>query len=271
MICGVYSLHAMLARATCIYCIKALQRHAMLARDLVSIASKHCNGMPCWPVNLYLLHQSTTTACHAGPCTCIYCIKALQRHGHAGPCTSIHFIIIKKDWQCKAGRGKLKPYQSEHPSPTLPTYRGKKEKGKIVEDKKRESNYANKSIASKHYNGMPCWPVHLYLLHQSTATACHAGPCTYWIKALQRHAMLARALIASKHYNGMPCWPVHLYLLQTGGNFWWLRMSDILFDMRTALFHVNICRGRRCTVSIINIYILCCARWQKSVRAGDGH
>ena len=49
-------------------------------------------------------------------------------------------IIIKKDWQCKAGRGRLTPYQSEDPSPTLPTYRGKEEKGKIVEDKKGESN-----------------------------------------------------------------------------------------------------------------------------------
>ena len=26
-------------------------------------------------------------------------------------------IIIKKDWQCKAGRGRLTPYQSEDPSP----------------------------------------------------------------------------------------------------------------------------------------------------------
>ena len=49
-------------------------------------------------------------------------------------------IIIKKDWQCKAGRGRLPPYQSEETSPTLPTYRGKEEKGKIVEDKKVESN-----------------------------------------------------------------------------------------------------------------------------------
>ena len=38
----------------------------------------------------------------------------------------------------------MTPYQSEDPSPTLPTYRGKEEKGKIVEDKKGESNYANK-------------------------------------------------------------------------------------------------------------------------------
>ena len=53
-------------------------------------------------------------------------------------------IIIKKDWQCKAGRGRLPPYQSEDPSPTLPTYRGKEEKGKIVENKKVESNEANK-------------------------------------------------------------------------------------------------------------------------------
>ena len=49
-------------------------------------------------------------------------------------------IIIKKDWQCKVGRGRLTPYQSEDPSPTLPTYGGKEEKGKIVEDKKEESN-----------------------------------------------------------------------------------------------------------------------------------
>ena len=52
----------------------------------------------------------------------------------------IIIIIIKKDWQCKAGRGRLPPYQSEDPSPTLPTSRGKEEKGKIVEDKKVESN-----------------------------------------------------------------------------------------------------------------------------------
>ena len=52
----------------------------------------------------------------------------------------IIIIIIKKDWQCKAGRGRLPPYQSEDPSPTLPTYRGKEEKGKTVEDKKVESN-----------------------------------------------------------------------------------------------------------------------------------
>ena len=31
-------------------------------------------------------------------------------------------------------------YQSEDPRPTLPTYSGKKEKEKIVEDKKGESN-----------------------------------------------------------------------------------------------------------------------------------
>ena len=49
-------------------------------------------------------------------------------------------IIIKKDWQCKAVRGRLTPYQSEDPSSTLPTYRGKKEKWKIIEDKKGESN-----------------------------------------------------------------------------------------------------------------------------------
>ena len=53
----------------------------------------------------------------------------------------IIMILIKKYWQCKAGRGRLTPYQSKDPSPTLPTYRGKKEKGKIVEDKKAEYYY----------------------------------------------------------------------------------------------------------------------------------
>ena len=51
-----------------------------------------------------------------------------------------YFIIIKKDRQCKAGRGRLTPYQSEDRSPTLPAYRGKVDNGKIVEDKKGESN-----------------------------------------------------------------------------------------------------------------------------------
>ena len=50
------------------------------------------------------------------------------------------FIIIKQDLECKAGRGRLTPYQSEDTSPTLPTYRAKEEKEKIVEDKKGESN-----------------------------------------------------------------------------------------------------------------------------------
>ena len=52
----------------------------------------------------------------------------------------LFIIIIKKFWQCKAGRGRLTPYQSEDPSPTLPTYRGKEKKGKIVENKKGESS-----------------------------------------------------------------------------------------------------------------------------------
>ena len=60
----------------------------------------------------------------------------------ATPCRYfiIIIIIIKKDWQYKAWRGRLTPYQSEDPSSTLPTYRGKEEKGKLVEDKKGDSN-----------------------------------------------------------------------------------------------------------------------------------
>ena len=42
----------------------------------------------------------------------------------------IVIIIIKQGWQCKAGRQRFTPYQSEDPSPTIPTHRMKEEKGK---------------------------------------------------------------------------------------------------------------------------------------------
>ena len=42
----------------------------------------------------------------------------------------IIIIIIKKGQQCKAEREWYTPYQSEDPSPTMPTYRQKEEKGK---------------------------------------------------------------------------------------------------------------------------------------------
>ena len=44
--------------------------------------------------------------------------------------------IIKKGWQCKAGRERLTPYQSEDPNPTTQTHRMKEEKEKTVGDKK---------------------------------------------------------------------------------------------------------------------------------------
>ena len=42
----------------------------------------------------------------------------------------IIIIIIKIGQQCKAGREWYTPYQSEDPSPTIPTYTQKEEKGK---------------------------------------------------------------------------------------------------------------------------------------------
>ena len=48
----------------------------------------------------------------------------------------IIIIIIKRGWQCKAGRERLTPYQSEDPNPTTPTHRKKEEKWKTVRDKK---------------------------------------------------------------------------------------------------------------------------------------
>ena len=52
----------------------------------------------------------------------------------------IIIIIIKRGWQCKAGRDQLTPYQSEDPIPTTPTHRKKEEKGKTVGDKKWASS-----------------------------------------------------------------------------------------------------------------------------------
>ena len=49
-------------------------------------------------------------------------------------------IIIKRDWQCKAGRERLTPYQSEDPNPTTPTLERNKRKGKTVGDKKWASS-----------------------------------------------------------------------------------------------------------------------------------
>ena len=48
---------------------------------------------------------------------------------------SMFHIIVQNGWQYKAGREQLTPYQSEGPSPTLPTHRiirMKEEKGKTV-------------------------------------------------------------------------------------------------------------------------------------------
>ena len=48
----------------------------------------------------------------------------------------IIIIIIGKGRQCKAGRERLTPYQSEDPNPTTPTHIMKEEKGKTEGDKK---------------------------------------------------------------------------------------------------------------------------------------
>ena len=52
----------------------------------------------------------------------------------------IIIIIIKRGWQCKAGRERSTPYQSEDPNPTTPTHRKKEEKKKTVGDKKGASS-----------------------------------------------------------------------------------------------------------------------------------
>ena len=48
----------------------------------------------------------------------------------------IIIILIRKGRQCKAGRERLTPYQSEDPNPTTRTHSMKEEKGETVGDKK---------------------------------------------------------------------------------------------------------------------------------------
>ena len=70
-------------------------------------------------------------------------IRKSQEHSHS------NIIIVKKDWQCKAGRGRLTPYQSKDPSPTLPAYRGKEDKGEnSSRQKRREQLGQQKGIGS---------------------------------------------------------------------------------------------------------------------------
>ena len=49
---------------------------------------------------------------------------------------TVYIIVIKKGWQCKTGRERLTPYQSEDPNPTTPTHRMKEDKWKTAGGKK---------------------------------------------------------------------------------------------------------------------------------------
>ena len=84
-----------------------------IKREQISLTKKHWLWIDNQPV-LYM---------QSSPCRFYYNVIY---HSH-----SFIFIIIimKKSQQCKAGREWYTPYQSEDPSPTIPTYRQKEEKG----------------------------------------------------------------------------------------------------------------------------------------------
>ena len=66
-----------------------------------------------------------------------------ENHGMKGVLHGVDgllFLLLLNGRQCKAGRERLTPNQSEDPSPIVPTYRKKEEKGKTVEDTKGESS-----------------------------------------------------------------------------------------------------------------------------------
>ena len=56
----------------------------------------------------------------------------------------IIIIMIERGRQCKAGRERSTPYQSKDPSPTIPTYKQKKEKWKKSRRRKGIELQANK-------------------------------------------------------------------------------------------------------------------------------
>ena len=83
----------------------------------------------------------------------------------------IIIIIIKKDGQCKAGRGRLTPYQSEDPSHTYQPIEEKKKKENSWRQKRREQpgqHSHGKMNASKTKTKSPgrtqCIPSHPYEL-----------------------------------------------------------------------------------------------------------
>ena len=65
----------------------------------------------------------------------------------------IVIIIIKKGWQCDAGRDRFNTLLLRRPpaSPTIPTSRTKEVKGKTVGDRKLASSKAVMKPASRHH------------------------------------------------------------------------------------------------------------------------
>ena len=77
-------------------------------------------------------------------------VQSVVQVFYLGAILIIIIVIIKKGWQCKAGRERLTPYQSKDPSPTIPTHRMKNEKEKSVGDKKlseQQLKANNKALA----------------------------------------------------------------------------------------------------------------------------
>ena len=100
--------------------------------EVMLIASTFLESSP-WLVGH---HQPCSRVCRRGWVAraqrCLFTLRSI-------------IIIIKRGWQCKAGRERLTPFQSEDPNPTTPTHRKKEEKGKTVGYKKWASSKANKN------------------------------------------------------------------------------------------------------------------------------
>ena len=65
--------------------------------------------------------------------------------------THLLLLLLKKGQQCKVGREWYTPYQSEDPSPTIPTYRQKEEKGKGQQLKKAPKCTLGTITGPKHF------------------------------------------------------------------------------------------------------------------------
>ena len=110
---------------------------------------------------------------------------------------SIWDTIIKRSLQCKAGREWFTPYQSRDPSPTIPTYRQKEEKGKNSWRQKgiKQRRWIKKGLALllKPTSPTPSNTGSARLLHRDTEIGIKVLLLMRYYKVMQRLSVYCHA------------------------------------------------------------------------------